>query len=86
MYSNKFFILQRNIITIRGSNSYFSSNLTSYCQAQPKPKLSPIQLSWAEIALFSQLWGTAIHHTPYTTPYTIHLAPGIVVSAIATAI
>ena len=55
-----------------------------FCQAQPKPKPNP-QLG-AEIALFSQLWGTTLrHHTPYdtihpTTPYTLrHHTPGIVV-------
>ena len=38
-----------------------------FCQAQPKPQLANPQLG-AEIALFSQLWGTTIHHTPYTQP------------------
>ena len=38
------------------------------CQAQPQPQL---QLSWAEIALLSQLWGTT--HPP------AHPTPGIVV-------
>ena len=55
-----------------------------FCQAQPK--LSLIHLSWAEIALFSQLWGTyPLRHTPYTihhtsynmrhTPYAIRHTP-----------
>ena len=34
-----------------------------FCQAQPaNPQLG------AEIALFSQLWGTTMIHTPYTQP------------------
>ena len=42
------------------------------CQAQPQPQLQP---SWAEIALFSQLWGTT--HPPDPPP--THPTPGIVV-------
>ena len=42
--------------------------LPSSAQAQAQAQLG------AEIALFSQLWGTTIH----PTPYTIHPTPGIV--------
>ena len=38
-----------------------------FCQAEPKPQPANPQLG-AELALFSQLWGT----------YTIHPTPGIV--------
>ena len=50
------------------STSYLSAPLSRnssiffYCQAQPQ---SQVQLSWAEIALLSQLWGI---------PYTMHTA------------
>ena len=49
------------------SCSWASSDASCYCQAQPKPQPANPQLG-AEIALFSQLWGTTIHHTPYTQP------------------
>ena len=36
--------------------------LPSSAHAQAQAQLG------AEIALFSQLWGTTLHHTPYTQP------------------
>ena len=38
-----------------------------FCQAQPKPQPANPQLG-AEIALFSQLWGTTIHQHQHPTP------------------
>ena len=56
LYSVDIIIIIINIIEIRNTIGKLSPS-----------QLSNLQLSWAEIALLSELWGTyIIHHTAYT--------------------